>query len=318
MGKVALVIRSLRRKDFAIKFWGTFLTVLALPSALLTILGAHWSVLSTSFLVLVALFFSVFVHRHRLAKMHLPLNSDLFSTDKTYVHCPCDLNLADAAKQLAHDSYPIDRSIAPDRFEQLRVKNSVILACLTAPDGELLGYFDVIPLREHFALLFLKGAVTEMQITHEDVLGRREMRSCKYLFISGLAVRNPENQDGSVSASILVWAIMRYLQHFYSAAEPMVFALASSSAGDSLLRKFKFEIGCAAEGRIDRYKLYKLQLTRTALLNRLECVPDWSMSCSLEWALSDNGKKKSSPGRRATLPKRKTYTLTPPFSPNTA
>jgi hypothetical protein len=68
MGKVAFVIRSLRRKDFAIKFWGTFLTVLALPSALLTILGAHWSLLSTSLLVLVALSFSVFVHRHRLGK----------------------------------------------------------------------------------------------------------------------------------------------------------------------------------------------------------------------------------------------------------
>ena len=94
----------------------------------------------------------------------------------------------------------------------------------------------MIPLKEHFALLFLKGAVTEMQITHEDVLGTREMRGCKYLFISGLAVRNPENQEGNVSASILVWAIMRYLQHFYSATEPMVFALASSPAGDALLQ----------------------------------------------------------------------------------
>ena len=65
--------------------------------------------------------------------MHLPLNPDLISANKTYVHCPCDLKLADAAKQLAQDSYPIDRSIAPDRFEQLRVKNLVILACFNYP-----------------------------------------------------------------------------------------------------------------------------------------------------------------------------------------
>jgi hypothetical protein len=314
MGKISRIIRSFRRKDFLVSFWATFLTVLAFPSAALTILGAHWSALSTAGLIAFALAFSAVIHRQRLAKTPLPAQPEILWGGKTLLRCPGDSRLADEAKLLAQESYPSDRSITPERFEQLRVKNPEILACLTTVQGELLGYFDAIPLREQFAHLFLRGLVTEMQITHEDILTKQETDLCKYLFISGLAVQNPESQVGRQSASILVWGIMKYVQHFYGSAKPLIFALASSRPGHDLLRKFRFDVGREAATRIDQYTLYQLPLSREAINMRLACIPDWSPLCSLDWS-PQFPERPLGRRHRVSLPRHRTYDLPSHLSP---
>ncbi len=318
MGKISLLARTLVRKDFVLRFWSTFVAVFVLPSALLTILGAHWSLESTSLLIIFALLFSAFVHRRKLAKIHLPPSPEILIGERTFLHCPSSSSLAIEATRLAQDSYSTERSISPDQFQQLRIKNPLILACLTGANGDLLGYFDVIPLKVSFAELFLRGAVTEMQITHEDIFAADEAAEiCNHLFISGLAVRYPETQIGRLSASVLIWAIIKYIDHFYGRRQPLVFALASSHAGNDLLRKFKFEVACEAADRRDRYRLYQLRLSREAIAQRLECVPDWSFQCTLEWSPRRRGGTPHRP-RRVALPKRKAYTLPEPLSTRSA
>src|SRR5947209_9549746 len=129
MGKISPLNNLARRKEFMIGFWGTFIAVLALPSAVLTILGMHFSIGLTSFLVLFAFSFSAIVNRRRWIRRHLPVEDivpdDIEKVGRDHLCCPCDLKLADAAKSLAQYWYPTE-TISPDRFEQLRVKNPYI------------------------------------------------------------------------------------------------------------------------------------------------------------------------------------------------
>lgn len=297
-------------------FWGTFLTVLALPSALLTILGAHWSGELTIALVAAALAFAFLVHRRELANVPMPSALELVLNGHTSLHCPCDDRVADEAKLIASRSYP-PGGISPQIFEQLRLKNPQILASLTDTHGTVLGYFDILPLKKSFAELFIRGAVTEDQITHDDVLAPNELKSCKFLFISGLAVNDPDSQAGRVAASILVWAMIEYINYFYGTTRPFVFAIASTSAGDEILRRFRFGVACSSDRRLDGYTLYGLRLTQDAVQNRLECVPDWSPTCSLPWRDTE-GAARAPRRRRARPPRRSVNDLGAPLSPKPA
>lgn len=303
MGKTSPIKNLVRRKEFLIGFWGTFVAVLALPSALLTILGMHFSIGLTSCLILFALSLSVIINRHSWVKRHLPVEDivpdDIERIGRLRLRCPCDLKLADEAKRLAQYWYPTE-TITPDRFEQLRVKNPYILTCLTGARGELLGYFDVIPLKESFAIHFLRGTVTESEITHEDVFAAHEMSSCRHLFISGLAVWNPDTYLDRRNANVLVWGLLKYLDHFYSLTTPLVFASAATKEGEDLLQKFGLEIGCAATGRVDKRNLYTILLNQEVIAKRLACLPDWAILCSLDWSPTDTSTLPSN-----ALPRRK-------------
>jgi hypothetical protein len=157
------------------------------------------------------------------------------------------------------------------------------MACLTDLRGEFMGYFDAIPLVDSFARTFIRGDVTEAQITHEDVLSAEDMSACRYLFLSGIAVWNPDTFSGRRSASILVWAFLRYLEHFYADAGPLIIAIASTSPGDKLLRRFKFDLESDPTSRADKYRLYSIQLTEKGVARRRACLPDWSKLCRLDW-----------------------------------
>lgn len=286
MGKASFVKRLLQRRDFAVSFWATFLAVLALPSALLGIMGAHVSLLSTVWLVLFALSLSLIVNRRLWRKRHLVVK-DIFpnqiGSGRATLRCPCDLKMADEAKRLAQYWYPTD-TIAPERFEQLRVKNPNILVCLIGERGNLLGYFDVIPLKESFAEQFLRGTINESQITHEDVFAPHELAQCKHVFLSGLAVWDPESYVDRRNANILVWGLLNYLDYFYGAAERLACASAATEEGEELLQKFEFHIGSEAEVRIDKRRMYQTRLARDEITKRLAWLPDFSLLCSLDWA----------------------------------
>ena len=297
MGKASLVKRLLQRREFAVSFWATFVAVLAFPSALFTILGVHLSVVSTTWLVLLALSIALIANKGIWRKRHLPVK-DIFPSPvgagRTTLRCPCDLKLANEAKRLAQYWYPTD-TITPERFEQLRIKNPNILVCLVGERGELLGYFDVIPLKESFALQFLRGTVTESQITHEDIYAADELSLCKHVFLSGLAVWNPDSYVDRRNANILVWGLLKYLDHYYGDSPRLAFASAATAEGEELLQKFKFSVGTEPELRIDRRRMYETRLSRDDITVRLGWLPDFSLLCYVDWTAGrvSGGKSKS-------------------------
>lgn len=311
MGKVRRLVALAREKEFVFGLAATFAAILGVVAAVLSITGAQLQIVIALLVIAVVLAVAILLHFRSLVAPQVAvddvLSSDSFDTLLTHLHCPCDLSLSNEAKKLARDCYATSVTIGPDLYEQLRVKNPYILACLTDRRGKFLGYFDAIPLKESFAEAFLRGSLTETQITHEDVLPAEKMRQCKYLFIAGLAVHNPNTHAGRRNANILVWALLKYLTHFYGSARPLSFAVAATKEGDHLLHRFRINLRAEATGRADGYRLYSLVLTREEIAKRLAYLPDWQLLCLLDWAqMRASGKHRNSQ-RRPPLPATKAW-----------
>jgi hypothetical protein len=303
-------------KKLWVPSWATFAAVLGVSSALLTITGMHFALPLAIAFVFVALVLATVVNYVGRRGPHLLVDdiipASITELGQTTLVCPSTTMLADEAKRLALDCYDSDRSISPERYEQFRAKNPHILACLTDVRGKMLGYFDVIPLKDDFARLFVQGRVTEMDITHDDIFAKPEMSACSFVFISGLAVWKPDSAAGCRHASMLVWGLLKYLDHFYGSRSRHVLALAGTPAGGQLLDRFKLTIECDAARRKEGYSLYGSALSRHEINLRLACVPNWTQLCQPSWV--DTGAPPDRPRRRPPLPVSKPRRLTPLMS----
>ena len=301
MGKIRQVSRRALKKEFLIRFGGTFLTMLALPTALLQLLGTYFSLPITICLLLSAFLVSATINRNHLLGIHLPVDDilpdDVETFRKLSLRCPCDIRLTEQVASLAQYWYK-DESISPDKYEPLRVKNPYILASLTSAQGDFLGYFDVIPLKDSFAELFMQGRVTEKEITHEDIFANNELSLCNYVYISGLAVKTPDTAEGRRNAYILVWGILKYLEHFYGSANPIALASATTSEGERLLQKFKLDLISELDRRTDKHNMYALALSQEEIAKRLACLLDYGLFCSLDWLPPGNSSFNPTPGNR--------------------
>jgi hypothetical protein len=134
------------------------------------------------------------------------------------------------------------------------------------------------------------------------------MKSCKYIFISGIAAREPNAYSGRRSASILVWALLRYLDRYYGRSNALVFALAATPEGDELLQRFKLRPAPGAPVRLDRYKLYSILLSQDEIARRVACLPNWEQLCELPWT-ENRGRQRNVRARRPALPEAKALNL---------
>lgn len=309
MGKARRLMNLALLKRPLLPILGTSVGVVGAVSAVLGILDIHFSLLGTSLLAVIALAGSASFHLFRLAAPQVAVDDVIAPDDDDHaplaLHCPCDIKLASEASRLADECYSGSITIDANVFEQLRVKNPLILACLTDRRGQFVGYFDIIPLYEPFARSLIQGHVTESKISHEDVVPPQQMKSSKYLFISGIAVRNPNTYSGRRSASILVWALLKYLDRHYGRTNAVVFALAATPEGDELLQRFKLRQSPGGTMRMDRYKLYSIPLSNSEIERRLVCMPNWELLCDLPWP---DGRRRSH-SRKPTLPQTKAFNL---------
>jgi hypothetical protein len=312
VGKARQLGLLIRRKDFLLRAGAIFAGFLGLVSGALDIAGWHLNLgFALGFLAAALVCAGLIARRETVPDLlSVPdiLERDFDKDAKPHIICPCDLKLSAQARELAHECFTGNSTITPDVFEQLRVKNPFILACLVDGMGELLGYFDVIPIRETFARAFLKGLVGEEQMTHEDVLPPDTMQSCEYLYLSGIAVKDAGTHGGRRNANIMVWAFLRYLEHFYGSSKATAFAVAVTKAGDDLLHRFRLHQEASAASRKDKYKLYSIEMSREEIERRLDCLPDWSHLCALPWAETGSSDRHKI-GRVVHLPKDRAWRL---------
>jgi hypothetical protein len=314
MGKAGRLSAQIWRREFLLPLGGTLVAILGLEATIITIEDWHLNRIQVALLAVATVVGSFVLNGRRLLVPQLVVDDviavGLSSSSETFVRCPCSIELARQATKLAEQCFASSISIDPNIYEQLRAKNPRILACLINKQGKLLGYFDAIPVHESFAQPFLKGTITEDQITHEDVLREDEMGSCKYLFLSGIAVWKSETHIGRWNAGIITWAFLRYLEKFYGSSNPLVFAVAATEPGEALLQKFELDVSGEPYNRIDGYRLYTLALTRAEIKRRLASIPDWAMLCALDWESVNRTISTRAGRRRPILPDTKTRNRT--------
>ena len=199
------------------------------------------------------------------------------------LNCPCDLETSFKANQMASFFYGSE-AIPFELYEQWWNKNPQILTCLTSADGEVLGYFDVFPLKNNFLEDFIEGRVGEDKLNADSILSPSESIFCCQLYLGGIAVKSPNTFIGSRNATILLWGLLHYLKRFYPGNRArMLYAIGSTIEGDTLLRKFNFSIMSPANTRVDNHNFYTLPFTPSLLDNYQSLLQDWSGSCDISW-----------------------------------
>jgi hypothetical protein len=275
-----------------LRFWATckkmalpFAGAVGFAGSIVTIAPSGLTV-TAAILVVCATSVGLFLWWNQSAP-HLPVEDMCPFTQaagkKLVLCCPCNAVLSRKANELAARFYG-QESIPWEHYELWREKNPSILVCLQDPAGELLGYFDVLPLRKKTAQCLINGQITESHLVADDILSPRRAKSSGYLYVAGITVREPHTHVGRRSASVLTWALLKYLQYFYTPADgALLFAVAATKPGEALLRKFGLDLRVTASLRSDQHNLYARTFSLQFLDEALSRMPDWSSLCQLGW-----------------------------------
>ena len=200
------------------------------------------------------------------------------------LECSTKRNVLSQVLDLAKRMYPRVDPPPLDRYQRLVAVNPALLAVLFDSSREVVGYFDVYPLRPDFCDLLFKGLRGELDARPEHILPPEEAWQARRLYLAGLAVEKPKSIPGARRASILCWGLLEYLQHFYGgASDREIFAEAVTEEGRVILREFGFTLESPAAERKDPYPMYRASLTGEFFSRVRSNLPDWSNVCRVEW-----------------------------------
>jgi hypothetical protein len=267
------------------RLWGAgFATVTGVTSAVVALTPVKVTFTMSAIALTIAAASSWYWAYRRTKPRHLPAPDELPLKAVGRLQWPGTGALARQANAMAASFYGRE-AIPFDRYELWRLTNPNILVCLTDETNEVVGYFDVLPLKHEAMEMFIQGRLLESEFQHQDLYAADAMDQCHRLYLAGIAVRHPEHHADKRNAAILVWALVKYLEHFYGrdGHERELFALASTKEGEDLIRGFPFEVARPAEAREDHHNLYRLRISNGTLRQVLTVMPDWGNVVALPW-----------------------------------
>jgi len=137
------------------------------------------------------------------------------------------------------------------------IKNPFILSILADCDRRIIGYFDILPLKEDFALEFIIGSKKETDIKPEYILSKDEMHEAKYIYFAGIAVAQNCRQAIRLFGGPLLYAAIIYIETFYKFSSPKkIISIPVTDCGRKLLKEFGFTLETEKASRLDKLDLY--------------------------------------------------------------
>jgi hypothetical protein len=267
------------------RYWlGGFVAVVGAMSAIIALTPVKMTPALSVGTLTVAVFASGLWASYVTKPRHLPSPDELPFKAGTRLQWPCDTTFARQASAMAKRFYG-QEAIRFERYELWRIANPDILVCLIDASHEVVGYFDVLPLKHEAMEMFIQGSLVESKFSHEDICPPAVARTCERLYLAGIAVTDPARHADRRNAAILVWAFIKYLEHFYAQddKERELFALASTTDGEALIRGFEFRVARPAAAREDQHNLYKCRVSSSSLKQVLGTMADWGKVVPLPW-----------------------------------
>lgn len=275
------------KKEF-LKDWGlSFVAFVGAVSGFFAFVPVSLSLVLSCLLFVCCFVASGMYARRRSSKYQLPLDETgpIGKDARCKLVCPANRRLAEEASHLAHEIFGNLGIIPTDRYESWLLKNPYILACLVNSGGEVVGYFDVLPLKSEFMEGFIRGTLTELDIRHEDILPPQHAKRCKRLYIAGIVVRDSNAFTARRHAKHLMWGLLQYLDHFYGAPSArQVYASGGTKEGRQILQRFGFEMVQEASARRDKQALFVVSMSNVEIVENVAAdLGNWADACGLSW-----------------------------------
>lgn len=285
--RLRTLLATLRRREFIVHWGIAFTSAIGALSAVVALLPAvKFNVSRSVAILLICALFGVIFAFLKTRQVHLPVEDlappSLNPGPHMTVEVNCGRSLIAQAQDLASGIYGDVPAIPRERYQQWLHANCNILACLVDESRRVVGYFDVLPLRTQLAESFICGTVEEREISAVDILSPETSKSARYLYLAGFAVSEPGTRAGGRRASYLMWALKRYLEHFYdSSGKTQLLATAATPEGEHILQRYNFQLIECGSVRRDGFAIYSVSLSRRLL--EAMAAPDWSRACRLSW-----------------------------------
>ena len=217
---------------------------------------AYYAIILVILISVLAAFFA------GIQKMLPDLIIDELSRENSYIATYCDsLGLKEADEMTK--PYFGNSFIPFNQIEQWRLKNPNGFVQIKNSEGLLCACFVILGLSESFIDQFIRGRLTENDISSDDVLDIVSTKKLNRIYISGVVVRDPNSYMGRKRAMIMLWTILQYINKIYGLRKRrQFFAIAITPESEKLLQALEFELIGNKRSRKDQCNLYKITLDR--------------------------------------------------------
>ncbi|MHA2367017.1 MAG: hypothetical protein ACXAC7_23895 [Candidatus Hodarchaeales archaeon] len=278
--------KLIRRLSKGLKFGlNTLLILFTLATGIIGTLAITGTVFTLNFIVYVAisiLIISIIVTFFKGQLEHLP-DQIIFDDkiDKEYTATYCTVETLAQANSITKPYYGHEY-ISNEKAEGWRQKSPNSFIHILNKKGKLCASFGIIIVENSFFSQFIKGRLTDNELEPDDILNDESIKKSNNLYISGVVVKNPDTAIGKRRAVVMVWAMLKYLQHLYGLRkERNIYALAVSKSSENLLNKSGFKVISEASERKDKLNLYHLKFCRDSFNNILTRIGNCSSFCQL-------------------------------------
>ncbi len=131
--------------------------------------------------------------------------------------------------------------------------------------GRRIGHIDILPIRPKTLSLFIEGGIEERDIRGDSLYSPQEKSLIKNLYIESVAISHPEGQS---QASAVIYLLSNFTQIARNIGEldniDMVYAIAASKAGVSLMKRLGFNLVKSSKDRKNGHDLFAIRFMNLA------------------------------------------------------
>ncbi|MEA2876842.1 MAG: hypothetical protein QOF14_2038 [Hyphomicrobiales bacterium] len=153
------------------------------------------------------------------------------------------------------------RAITYKDYKKWRKTNPLVFTAIVDEDDELIGFFDIFPLKPQSAEDMIAGRLTEHSLTTEHILPVEQTASVTHLHIATILL-NPRQRSLApiVAKEVLLLKMKEFLVQYYSPIESLTYtAFAQTRPGEILLKRCGFTMVVPADENDQNWPLYVLR-----------------------------------------------------------
>lgn len=157
--------------------------------------------------------------------------------DKSALVIKPEETLALEANKAARRYFGMRRTIKFNEYRKWREKNPYIFSAIVNDDRDLLGFFDVFPLKDEIGRRVLKGELSENDLTIDDFYSEASKQKSAYIYVATVmsCVVNDHFE------ARLIDHISEFVMSTYPPTEGRIYlAFSATTTGGNLLKRNKF------------------------------------------------------------------------------
>jgi hypothetical protein len=152
-------------------------------------------------------------------------------------------------------------AITYKEYKTWRAVNPFIFTPVIDSSNQLIGFFDVFPLKPEAGKAVLGGTLTERTMTAASLVPVRDIGTTTHIHIATILL-NPRQKTFPriVAKELLLLKLKQFFQERYEPLEERTFtAYAQTRAGEALLKRCGFSMAIVADDNKEHWPLYVLQ-----------------------------------------------------------